>query len=88
MGIYKNKTITQPKQKKTTQHKRKVLIPHLHLHLLLLLPLLLHITPYKRSPRCLRAHMGRGPGGSGPWVPSFLPTSPPSFFNGYICSIL
>jgi hypothetical protein len=77
MGIYKNKTITQPKHKKTTKLKRKVLIPHLHL--LLLPPLLLHIPPINaRLVAC--AHTWGGGAGGGR-VGAFLPSyQPPPFF--------
>jgi hypothetical protein len=80
MGIYKNKTMTQPKQKNNTKSKRKVLVPpHLHLLLLLLpLPLLLHIAPINaRLVACAHTWAG-GRGAVGAFL-SFLP-APPSFF--------
>ncbi len=79
MGIYKNKTITQPKPKNNTKSKRKVLVPP-HLHLLLLLPLLLHIPPINaRLVAC--AHTWAG--ARGQWVPSF-PSYQPFFFNKFL----
>jgi hypothetical protein len=72
MGIYKNKTITQPKHKKTTKLRRKVLIPHLHL--LLLLPLLLHIPPINARLVACAHTWGAGA------VDAFLPSyQPPTF---------